>query len=303
MEQIKFENNVMLNKKDIEKTKSKVIDELLSKPFIKEKVKKLNIDMKKFNDYLGYFLSYAEDYEMCKNCKELKTCKKEIKGIKMDLVIDEYGYLSREYKLCEYQEEERKIKQNYLIKDFPDEYNHISLDRLDGRIGRIELETALCSIEIGQTKQGIYAYGNPNTGKSFPFIALCNSFVKNGVKCAFVDVKNFIESLKSTFNNSSGDYNELMDRVKNVEVLVLDGFGEEKASEWVRDDVLSTILDHRYKNKLLTFITSSYSLDEIKELYYDVSKSKTNTNRLKTDRFIEKILQNCPGEPIRVSDE
>ena len=46
---------------------------------------------------------------------------------------------------------------------------------------------------------------------------------------------------------------------------MFDNLGEEKQSEWVRDDVIGSVIDYRNKNNLLTFITSSFTLEEIEK--------------------------------------
>ena len=87
----------------------------------------------------------------------------------------------------------------------------------------------------------------------------------------------------------------LMSKVKEVDVLVLDNLGDEKISEWTRDDVISGILDYRIKNDLLTYITSSYTLDELLSLY-DVSKTNSDVGRIKANKFIERIKAACPKQ-------
>ncbi len=293
MKQIKFSNPSIKNKKDVEKSKSKIADQILAKSFVKAKMKQLDIGMDKFNQYLGYFVSYAEDYEACLNCKNLEECSKEVKGIDMDLIIDEYGDLVRVFNLCKWKQLERQINLNYIIRDFNDDFLNIELDHLEAREGRVLLETKLFEIDMDISKEGIYVHGDNDVGKSFSLIALCNGMVRKNVKCAFVDVKEFIEKLKSSFNSHQDAYSNIMNSVKTVEILVLDDLGEEKASEWVRDDVLATILDYRHKNNLLTFITSSYTIEELSTLY-NISKGAAASN-IRTKKFIEKIKRNCPN--------
>ena len=86
-----------------------------------------------------------------------------------------------------------------------------------------------------------------------------------------------------------------MAKVKEVDVLVLDNLGDEKISEWTRDDIISGILDYRIKNDLLTYITSSYTLDELAKLY-DVSKTNSDVGKIKAGKFIEKIKVACPRQ-------
>ena len=83
-----------------------------------------------------------------------------------------------------------------------------------------------------------------------------------------------------------------MDTVKNADVLVLDNLGEEKQSEWVRDDVISSIIDYRNRNNKLTFITSCFSLEELEKMY-NVSKTNSEAGKMKASKFIEKIKAAC----------
>ena len=85
-----------------------------------------------------------------------------------------------------------------------------------------------------------------------------------------------------------------MDKVKDADVLVLDNLGEEKQSEWVRDDVISTILDYRAKNNSLTFVTSCYTLAELEKMY-NVSKTNNEMGKIKASKFVEKIKNVCPN--------
>ena len=294
MEQIKFSDSLVGKQIVSKDTKSRIKENLLQKSHIKQKLKELKASKEEFDELLGYFVSYDEDFEACKDCKSLKDCKKEIKGMKMDLVRDEDGDIVRVYDLCDLKKEERRINQNYLIRDFPDAHLNVELEDLDGRKGRINLEYELLHLDINNdNKKGIFVFGKPNTGKSFPFIAFLNGLVRKDVKCAFVNVREFTELLKRGFNDLTQNVNDTIDIVKDVTVLVLDDLGDEKISEWVRDDVLTTILDYRFKNGLVTFITSSYDLKEL-EILYTVSKTSKAVASMKAEKFIEKIKNSCP---------
>lgn len=291
MQQVKFNDNIR-SKEQLIKRKSAIMDDLLTKPEIKKLIEDMDIGMEEFNYYLGYFVSYYEDKCFCKSCTNIENCPKEIKGMNLKLVKKEDGSIEREYSLCENREEQRKMHKNYLIRDFNDELLKIDLDSVDNRKGRFKYEKKLMEIDLDKANEGMFIYGASNSGKTYPLIALCNEFVKENKTCAFVEVKNFIDSLKSTFNSNKGNYDELMNVVKSADVLVFDGLGEEKPSEWVRDDVLGTVLEHRNKNHLLTFITSCFTLEEIEKMY-NVSKSNSEIGKIRTKKFVEKIKSLC----------
>ena len=265
MQQLK----ISVKEDKIKESKRKIKEELIDNPLIMKKMRELNCSEKEFDDYLGYFLAYLEDKSCCDRCKNPKKCPKQFDGIAMDLYRSEYG-IERKFSLCPSRELERTIALNYLIRDFPNSYLSLSIDDIDTSYNkyRDDLETVIFKTDIDNVdcNDGIFVSGPSSCGKSYPIIALCNEFVSENKKCSFVDVRNFLESLKNVLK-SPEEYASLMSKVKEVDVLVLDNLGDEKISEWTRDDVISGILDYRIKNQLLTYITSSYTLDELSKLY------------------------------------
>ena len=66
----------------------------------------------------------------------------------------------------------------------------------------------------------------------------------------------------------------------------------------VRDDILSGILDYRVKNDLLTYITSSYTLDELASLYNVTKTGANDVGRIKANKFIDRIKSACPKQIV-----
>lgn len=289
---IQLEVNVKKDK--IRESKKIVKEELVDNPTIIKKMRDLNCSEKEFDDYLGYFLAYLEDKTCCDKCKNPKRCPKQFDGIAMDLYRSEYG-IERKFSLCPSRELERTIALNYLIRDFPNSYLGITLDDIENRKGRFTYEKELIvNTDVEGENTGLFICGPSSCGKSYPLVALCNEFVRENKKCSYVETRNFLESLKNTLSNKE-EYMSLMAKVKEVDVLVLDNLGDEKISEWTRDDVISGILDYRIKNDLLTYITSSYTLEELASLY-DVSKTNGDVGRIKANKFIERIKSACPKQ-------
>ena len=158
MQQLKFNQNTTANK-EILKKKSSVSDELLSKKEVKDVIKKLDVGMEEFDYYLGYFLSYYEDKTCCKNCTNLDNCCKEIKGTVLSLVRKEDGSIEREFSLCPKREEQRKINNNYVIRDFGDDFLRIDIDDLENRKGRFDYEKKIIEIDTDGDSEGMFICG------------------------------------------------------------------------------------------------------------------------------------------------
>ena len=71
-----------------------------------------------------------------------------------------------------------------------------------------------------------------------------------------------------------------------------------KISEWVRDDILAGILDYRAKNELLTYITSSYTIDELISLYNVTKTGASDVGRIKANKFVERVKSVCPKQIV-----
>lgn len=79
----------------------------------------------------------------------------------------------------------------------------------------------------------------------------------------FVEVPELMDYLRSSFSpQSNKSYDQRFDEIKKVPMLILDHFGIESASPWVKEKLFQ-LLNYRYNTLLPTVLTTTYSLDEI----------------------------------------
>lgn len=79
----------------------------------------------------------------------------------------------------------------------------------------------------------------------------------------FVEVPELMDYLRASFSpQSNKSYDQRFDEIKKVSMLVLDHFGIESASPWVKEKLFQ-LLNYRYNTLLPTVITTTYNLDEI----------------------------------------
>lgn len=109
----------------------------------------------------------------------------------------------------------------------------------------------------------IYVFGDVGRGKTFFSFCLIREALKRKTvrypkfySCVDLDSL-LLEAIKSNWGDQ-----ELINKIKESEILYLDDFGRETKSERVTRQFYD-IINHRYANELTTIISSNFTLDEI----------------------------------------
>ncbi len=135
-----------------------------------------------------------------------------------------------------------------------------------------------------QTTRGVYVYGPTGTGKTYLMGCVYNYFKQNGKEPAILYYPEFIRKIKSKISNNSYDF--YIDLIRNEEILIIDDIGAENITEFIRDEVLGPIINHREAEKLPTFFSSNLSIDDLSEL---LSNGRTTIDKTKALRIVERI--------------
>jgi DNA replication protein DnaC len=108
--------------------------------------------------------------------------------------------------------------------------------------------------------------GETGCGKTHLAAAIVNYRYEMGQPALFVVVPDLLDHLRSAFSpESKVSYDQLFESVKSAPLLVLDDFGEQSTSPWVKEK-LYQLVNYRYNGRLPTVITTRLSLDQIMEL-------------------------------------
>lgn len=135
-----------------------------------------------------------------------------------------------------------------------------------------------------QTTRGVYVYGPTGTGKTYLMGCIYNYFKQNRKEPAILYYPEFIRKIKSKISNNS--YDLYIDLMRNEEILIIDDIGAENITEFIRDEVLGPIINHREAEKLPTFFSSNLSIDDLSEL---LSNGRTTIDKTKALRIVERI--------------
>lgn len=113
----------------------------------------------------------------------------------------------------------------------------------------------------------LYLHGDYGIGKTGLAIGILRELAARGNSVLFQTVPELLDRIRATYSQS-GDLregaseSEVMESIKNVDVLVLDDLGTENVRPWVIEKMF-IIINHRYNRNLRTIITSNIDLDQL----------------------------------------
>ena len=190
-----------------------------------------------------------------------------------------------EYKQkVENQKTSNRIKTEFIPKRvLTYTFENLSKNSKKSRLA-IEIVNTCMSILNKQSTRGAYIYGPTGTGKTYLMGCIYNYFKQNGKEPAILYYPEFIRKIKSKISNNS--YDLYIDLIRDEEILIIDDIGAENITEFIRDEVLGPIINHREAEKLPTFFSSNLSIDDLAEL---LSNGRTTVDKTKALRIVERI--------------
>jgi primosomal protein DnaI len=177
------------------------------------------------------------------------------------------GLLQREYSPCDLYMAKERLLQGYLYRDFPEEW----LTSMPASLGRsTRVKEALGTMVLAaKNPEQPWAYftGAMGSGRSFLLATYANLLVSQGNRVAFINANKRFDELKGMAISARGLFEKKMAELESCYLLVIDDFGSEFKSDYVRDQIVLPLLNERAKNNRLTFFASDYTPDEIQTLY------------------------------------
>ena len=132
--------------------------------------------------------------------------------------------------------------------------------------------------------KGLYLHGTFGCGKTYLISAAFNELSKKRVTTEIVYYPELLRDLKSDFDL----FGDTIDYLENVDLLLIDDIGAEKVTEWSRDEILGTILQHRMNNYKTTFFTSNLTIEELEQ---HLIISSNIDEKVKARRIIQRVKQ------------
>ena len=220
--------------------------------FIEEIQKEFPNNKVNINNVNDFFIC-LEQRNNCKNCKGLTDCKNTEIGHFTECVNDTFVVTPCKYK------KEIEAKNNSLINTLylPRRVLNASIEDFDatGESRKKIYKHMVEGIKADTFSKGLYLYGTASIGKTFTLSVIANEYAKVGKKSLLIYFPDLVLDLKNAMGTSR--FEELINMLKSIDVLMLDDIGSENITPWVRDEILGPVINYRMMAELPLYCSSN----------------------------------------------
>ncbi len=217
---------------------------------------------------LPKLLSFKTEKDNCLECEGLEHCKQDNIGLS-PTIISEEGTIRIYYKECNFimDKKNKEMKKQLInamympemvLKADLEDYRNDTKNRME--IYRYMMKF-LNFLSRGEIMKGMYLTGKYQEGKTYTLAALAKELTKRNYSVILAYYPDLSREVKSTI--SGGGLEVLINKLKAVDVLMLDDIGGEAQSSWVRDEVLGPVLQHRLLDNKPTFFSSNVTQKDL----------------------------------------
>ncbi len=280
MEELVIRSNVN------EKALKKSFEEACKDQKFRRLLKTIEVDDKTAMKYTSSLQSTIKELNCCSDCPGLIYCQNRLDGHIM-YPEKKGNQIVFSYVPCKYEKERREKEANRMTRDKElAQANMKDIDRTDkNRMGILKWLINFCdTYDKNGNHKGLYLHGTFGSGKTYIISALFNELAKKRISTEIVYLPELLRDLKSDFDS----FGDKIDYLENVDLLLIDDIGAEKVTEWSRDEILGTILQHRMNNYKTTFFTSNLTIEELEE---HLKISSNVDENIKARRIVERVKQ------------
>jgi len=118
-----------------------------------------------------------------------------------------------------------------------------------------------------ENTKGFYLYGSIGTGKTYSVCALAIDLLIQGYDVIFYNLPRLLNIIRSSYIKTDSisvlSYdNANIEKLIDVEILIIDDIGAEKTTDWVAE-TLYHLINTRYENMKTTIFTSNLDMSSL----------------------------------------
>lgn len=261
----------------------KIVDQLLNTGF----------DLAQFGQFHMILNKYFASYELCQNNND-KVCQQELQGFRFKLKLVNQNLFLVLTK-CGHKKNKTSIANNYLHADFPE--NLIGADLKKAILypnDKERMKLLHHFVELvhdWKTAKWLFLTGNLNVGKTFLTVWFSNTFISaNEKKVIFINAMNLFLFFRKYIFAKNVDLNNFYQQLTEVDLLVIDDFGDETKLASFRDEFLLPILKKRQHKNLLTFFLANSPYEV---LFKNWQLTNDNESLTKNRAFFHLLKNQC----------
>lgn len=231
----------------------------------------------------------------CEKCTGYPCHKKINAGFEPVVrIVENYG-LNIAAKRCKHYVEhfrQMAMERNFKYAKIPPRYKGKTFaDYSTDNANKAAVEFAKAVLTQGYS--GAFFHGNVGTGKTFLAALIAQDFIHAGKSVLFEKVADLLTEFYAVYRGQGGSEDSLLEDLYNVDLLVLDDFGLEKATQFV-GATLCKILDARYNRQgVTTIITSNYDLKQLEARLNKPTDLSTGDFCLNGSRIYDRCMEIC----------
>lgn len=257
----------------------------------------LKIPPDKIDENIVKIFDFVSDINYCKKCPGVKKCAKANPLLCIKIVYD-HGEIDRQLVPCKELLRQITFKKQFINMDFDEEWLDSNLRSIDRNAGRDLALQRYRDFLKEKDNSWIYMTGSKNSGRSYFAAALVVDAARKdrGPICYLNTSLRLREMNDLGYGKKKEEFERKLELYSNVPILVLDDFGNEFKTDFIRDAILFPILSTRASKRLLTIFTSDFSIEDIETLY---GTSKAGAVRAKQ---ISKLIASMSKEEINLGE-
>jgi DNA replication protein DnaC len=183
------------------------------------------------------------------------------------------------------------IKRKFGISKLGERFNECKFDSFSLRDGSEKVAKMANDYAMNFPVYGgdsLLIWGEPGNGKSHLAASVCHVIQERGYIPVFQTMPELLERIRSTFRGKAESEKEIMDALRDCDLLVLDDIGAEKVTDWVLE-VLFRIIDGRYRQKKPTLLTTNFSPQELLKRF--MPNNPNSEQEITAKRIHDRIIE------------